>query len=71
MPIEYITFRKKPILKITQENSFTKVQIGLKKALLILQNIEAIRVFIDKNTSPGFENKPSEATREVNPGAEI
>ena len=71
MPIEIIQFRGKPILKITQENSYTKVQIGLKKAQLILENIEAIKAFVTKNTSPDPENKPPEALSEANTGAEV
>ena len=71
MPVEYITFRNKPILKITQENSYTKVQIGIKKAQLIVNEIEAIKAFIAKNSTAEPINKPLEPASEANPGAEV
>ena len=45
MPIEYLTFRNKLILKITSEEGYPKIQIGIKKAKLILENIQAIEDF--------------------------
>ena len=48
MPTEILEFRKKPILKITDNtNPLIKIQFGLKKAILIIQNIEAIRQFVE------------------------
>ena len=71
MPAEIIQFRNKPILKITQENSYTKVQIGIKKALLILESIEAIKAFVAQNNPAGPINKPLETLSEANTGAEV
>ena len=74
MPTEYLTFRNQPILKITQENSYIKLQIGLKKAQLIIDSIEVIKGFIALNTqaeSPGAEIKPSETPGVINSGAEV
>ena len=48
--IEIITFHNQPILKITSDTEkYTKIQFGLKKANLIVQEIEAIKDFILKN----------------------
>ena len=48
--IEIITFHNQPILKITSgTEKYTKIQFGLKKAKLIIDNIEAIKDFIFKN----------------------
>ena len=55
MPTEIIEFRKKPILKITQENSYVKLYLGIKKALLILENIEEIKKFAEKNKNASIE----------------
>ena len=71
MPAEIIQFRNKPILKIIQENSYVKVQIGLKKAQLILEHLEAIKAFITKNSTTEPINRPSETSREANIGAEV
>ena len=50
MPTETITFNKQSILKITHpENNLIKISFGLKKANLILENIEAIKEFAEKN----------------------
>lgn len=46
MPIEYLTFRKQLILKIISEEGYPKIQIGIKKARLILANIQAIENFV-------------------------
>ena len=74
MPAEIIQFRNQPILKITQENSYTKIQIGIKKARLILLNLDVIRDFVAQNPKqegPDTENKPPEPLREVNISAEV
>lgn len=44
---------------------------GLKKCQLIIENLEAIKAFLAKNTSPGTENKPSEVTGQANNDAEV
>ena len=53
--IEIIEFRGKPILKITGENTYTKIQIGLKKAKLLLLNLEAIKEFVAQNSKEEAE----------------
>ena len=50
MPTEIIEYRGQPILKITSDEvKYLKIQFGLKKAKLILENIEAIKDFTEKN----------------------
>ena len=46
MPIEYLTFRNKLILRITSEEGYPRIQVGLKKAKLILQSIQVIEDFV-------------------------
>ena len=54
--VEIIQFRNQPILKITKEGSYTKLQIGLKKASLILSNINEIQKFVNKYSQEPKEN---------------
>ena len=67
MPTEILEFRKKPILKITQENNYTKLYIGIKKARLILEYIKDIEDFVSKNKeSPETLKEPSLAAEGLN-----
>ena len=50
MSIELVEYKGKPILKITSDDvKYLKVMMGLKKAKLIILNLEAIKDFILKN----------------------
>ena len=47
--IEYLTYKKKPILLIKNDtNNLVKISFGIKKAKLILENMEAIKKFVEK-----------------------
>lgn len=56
MPVEIIEYRNKPILKLTQENSFVKLQFGITKAKLIVANYQAILNFIKTADNQTQEN---------------
>lgn len=47
MSIEITKFRNKPILKLTEDNSYTKLYIGIKKAKLIKTFYNDIIKFIE------------------------
>lgn len=52
--IELLEYKKKKILSITQDdNNKVHIQFGIKKAKLIMDNIEAIKEFIRNEESQG------------------
>ena len=57
--IEETVFKSHKILTF-KEGKRILLSIGLKKCQLILENIEAIKAFVAKNTSPGPENNLAE-----------
>ena len=59
MPIEILSYKSKPILKITKEGSPIKIQFGITKTKLIIEGIEAIKDFIIKyEVKNGLPYKP-------------
>ncbi len=62
--VEEIVFRKKPVLKLTDEAyPERRVQFGLFKARVILANLPAIQAFVNKytnNTNNIDKNTPLE-----------
>jgi len=65
MPTEILSYKGKPILKLTStENTYTKLFIGIKKAKLIISEVESIKEFILNN--PQDIEAPKEA-QEVKP----
>ncbi len=67
--IEETEFKKHKILSF-KEGKRIYFSAGVEKCQLILENIEAIKAFVAKNTSPGPENKPIDALSEANGSAE-
>lgn len=52
--IEILTYKNKPILKLIEDNQEqnykSSIQFGLRKARLILANIDSIKKFIENNS---------------------
>ena len=70
MNIEEGEFKGHKILTIKDDKRIY-FSAGVKKCQLILDNIEAIKAFVAKNTNPDIENKPSELPNKANASAEV